>query len=360
MLNEQNNKVKSTSEAPENPIAELVPEQKDTEVKSGKDPQVINVDQDFAGDLDSAIAAAKDGDVVELGKGTYETEGIILDRQITIEGRTGSVIDGAGMWESIIELTPEASGTTIQNVEITNGGNGILGDGAEDLTLKNLNINNIGITHVDRQGASNIGIELSDADGLLLEDSDIHNIGRKGVGITDTVDAEISGLIVYDVNLEAEHAQSHDAAGIKFFNTHDVHLRDSYFININANNIWNDTANLTTIENNIVIDAGSDFRAPEYNPYVYMSGISNEKSSNAILIGNRVTAAEDFLAFKATEFSTETMSVLNNRFSSFELNTTDYWVNEAAEKEVALTPDPDLANFELFSEEYAAQVNLGE
>ena len=322
--------------------------------------RVISVIDDFAGDLESAIAAANNGDIVKLGNKTYHTDGITLDKKIIIDGQEGSVIDGDGTSGAIFHLISDASGAIIRGMELTNANNGILVEDASDVTLRYLDINNIGIAETIRDGANNTGIILDHAEGFKLLDSDLSDIGRKAVGIIDTDGGLVSNISVQDVNLEAEHAQSHDVAGIKFFNTNDITVRDSYFSDINGNYIWNDTANLTNIENNVLENVGEDFLAPGFNKYVDMSGISNEKSSNAIISNNEATSVGDFLGLKATEFSTETMTLIGNEFDSYELGTTDYWVNEEAEKLVALTEDPDSANYSLFSSEYMAQANIGE
>ena len=322
--------------------------------------RIINVVKDYAGDLESAIAAAKDGDVVKLGNKTYYTDGITIDKNITIDGQENSVINGNGTAETVFHLMSDASGATIRGIEITNANNGISVEGASNVTLRNLNIHNIGITQTMRDGANNTGIILNHAEGFGLFDSEIHNIGRKAVGVIDTDGGVISNISVQNVNLAAEHAQSHDVAGVKFFNTNDIVVRDSYFSDINGNYIWNDTANLTTIKNNTLENVGEDFLAPAFNQYVDMSGISNEKSSNAIIENNEGNSVGHFLELKATEFSTETMTFADNDFNSYELGTTDYWVNEEAEKLVALTEDPDSANYSLFAQEYTAQANIGE
>ena len=68
----------------------------------------------------------------------------------------------------------------------------------------------------------------------------------------------------------------------------------------------------------------------------------------------------EFTAFRATEFSTETMTLKGNDFSNFQLGTTDYWANESAEKLVAITKDPDAAGFDLFADEYLGEANIGD
>ena len=322
------------------------------------DANVISVDNDFGGDLKSAIASANDGQVVQLGGNTYYASEITIDKDITIDGQEGTIIDGGGTSESIVYLNEGATGATIQDIEITNGNNGIFGQNANNLTLQNLNVNNIGINQTIQEGQNNTGIVLGHAEGLQLLNSIVSNIGRNGVSIGDTDGATISGINVQDVNLAAQHAQSHDAAGIKFFNTNAVVLKDSYFANINAMHIWNDTTNGTVLDNNTVVDVGSDFLAPSFNTNVDISGIYNEKSSNSIVKNNVGTAIEGFNAYNATEFTTETMTLENNDFSSTGIGTTDYWVNESAEKLIAVTEDPYAADYSLFAGEYEAQLNI--
>jgi hypothetical protein len=324
-----------------------------TDLPSGA--YTIDVDRDFGGDLATAIASAQNGDVVQLGSNRYYTSGITIDKDITLDGQEGTVIDGNGTLNSIITLSSGASGATIQDLEITNGNNGIYGYAAGNLTLQNLDIYNIGKNGLIADG-NQTGISLGYANGLQLSNTNVFDVDRKGIAVGDTDGAQITNVNVHSVNLAAHHAQSHDAAGIKFFNTNDIVLKDSSFEKINAFYIWNDTTNATTIENNTVINVGSDFLAPSFNSNVQIAGIYNEKSSNSIIRHNEGTAIGDFTVFKATEFSTQTMSLEDNNFSKIELGTTDYWVNQAAEMAIATTEDPAAADFSLFAQEYYAQL----
>jgi len=323
--------------------------------------KVIDVDDDFDGDLEEAIAAARDGDTVELGDDTYETSGIILEQDITIIGQKGSIVDGGGTDVPIFEITEAASGATIQNLEITNGNIGINAFGATDLTFQDLEIHNIGIDEPIRDGQNNVGINLYYADGFKLLDSEIHDVGRKGVGINDTDGGIVKGLTIEDINLDAEHAQSFDAAGIKLFNTNEIIISENELSGINAFHIWNDITNSTTIEGNTITGVGEDFVRPDFNQNVIVSGIYNEKSYESVVNNNTVTALGDYVAFDATEFTTETMELGENDFSKIELNTTDYWANEEAEKTVAITEDPAEANFSLFEDDFFgdASTNIG-
>ena len=321
--------------------------------------KIINVEQDFNGDLEAAISAAENGDTVRLGADTYTTSGITLDKNITVEGQEGSIVDGGGTSNAIFELTSGASNATIQNIEITNGNIGIRANGAEDIVLQNLEIHNIGIDETIRDGKNNVGISLFYADGFQILDSELYNIGRKGVGVNDTVGGTVDGLTIEDVNLAGENAQSYDAAGIKTYNTHDITISNNELSDINAISIWNDLASTTTIEGNVITGVGEDFLKPDFNPNVDIFGIYNEKSYISVVTDNEVSAIDGFLAFNATEFSTETMTLENNDFSSQEINTTDYWANKNGEILVAVIEDPREANFELFAEEFLADANIG-
>ena len=320
---------------------------------------VVDVENDFNGDLAGAIASANSGDTVELGNNVYYTDGIVIDKNIVLSGQEGSVINGNGTGESIIRITSEGSGATVQNIEITNGNNGIFGDNATNLTLQNLDINNIGIDQTIRDGQNNTGIILNKANGTQVLDSRLNNIGRKGIGIGDTSDALISNVVVENVNLDAQHAQSHDAAGVKFFNTFNTTVQDSYFDNINANHIWNDTTNSTTIEGNTIEGVGDSFVIPDFNDNVDISGIYNEKSVDSTVRGNTADSLDEFLAYNATAFTTESMALEDNIFSHSGVNTTDFWTNQEAEIQIATTQNPNDANFDLFSQDYYAQANIG-
>ena len=316
---------------------------------------IISVDNDFGGDLNSAVSAANEGDTVKLGNQTYYTSGINIDKNIVLEGEEGSVIDGGGTYDSIIKVSSGASGAIIRGIEITNGNNGIEGYGASNLTLQDLDVNNIGIDQTMRDGQNNTGISLSNVNGVKILDSTVEDIGRKAVSVGATDGATISGLNIKDVNLAAQHSQAHDAAGIKLYNTNDVAIKNNYLSDINAINIWNDSTNATAIEGNVATGVGEDFIKPSFNEYVEIVGIYNEKSSNSYVANNDVNALDGFTAFRATEFSAETMSLGSNNFSSSEIGTTDYWVNEEVEKLIATTPDPNAANFSMFSDEYYGQ-----
>lgn len=317
--------------------------------------KVINVDKDFAGDLEKAIAAANDGDTVELGRNTYETSGLNINKDITIDGVRGqTVINGGGATDSIITVNEEGSGATIKDVEITDGNNGINVKGASDVTLANLNINNIGIDAPVRDGQNNIAISLGGADGFKVLDSSISDIGRKGIGVIDTDGGIIDGVTLSDINLAAEHSQSFDAGGIKLFNTNDVTISDNKLSGINAFNIWDDITSNTTIDGNEITGVGADFLAPEYNSFVRVAGIYVEKTHQSTVDNNTVTVSnDDFFAFDATEFSTETLVLGdNNDFPSTDIGSTDFWANEELEKRVAITEDPDAANFSLFEDDF--------
>ena len=269
-------------------------------------------------------------------------------------------MDGGGTDKAIFEVAAGASGATIRDLEIVNGNIGINAFGATDLTLQNLEIHNIGVDEPIRGGQNNVGVNLFYADGFKLLDSEIYNVGRKGVGINDTDGGIVKGLTLEDINLDAEHAQSFDAAGIKLFNTNDITISENNLSAVNAFNIWNDITNSTIIEGNTISDVGEVFVRPDFNQNVIVSGIYNEKSYQSVVRDNTVTTVDDFVAFDATAFTTETLKLGENDFSRIELDTTDYWANEEAEKLVAITEDPAEANFSLFEDDFFEDANIGD
>jgi hypothetical protein len=319
--------------------------------------RVINVDNEFGGDIKSAIAAAESGDVVELGNNTYSASNITIDKDITLTGQEGTVIDGGGSWDPIINITQDGDGATIQNLELTNANIGINSYGASNVTIQNLDINNIGLSQTNTDGQNNTGINLDTADGFQVLNTNISNVGRKGIGVGDTRGGTVSGVTVDGVNLAAQHPQNHDAAGVKFFNTTDVALKDSTFTNINAHHMWNDTTHGTTIENNTAQGVGSDYigHGSGTSMGLPIYGIYNEKSEDSYISNNNITAMDGFTAFNSTEFSTQTQSLTTNEFSNQELGSTDYYVNESAEIAVATNEDPAGADYSLFAAEYESQ-----
>jgi hypothetical protein len=332
------------------------------------DSRIISVDQEFNGDLDKAIKAANDGDTVQLGEKTYKTDGLGINKDITIDGVPGkSIISGNGTKESIITINVDGGGTTIQDVEITNGSSGINVLNASDVTLKNLEIHNIGIEQVDRSGVDNFGVNLSTANNFKVLDSEIYDIGRKGIGAVDCDGGLIEGVNLRDINLDGNHAQSYDAGGIKLFNTNKVTIKDNTMSKINAFNIWDDLTSNTVLDGNDITGVGDSFKAPDFNQNVTVAGVYVEKTFNTFADNNKITSVDDtrpdagmFRAFDATEFSTETLVLgENNDFTNQKLNTTDYWAAEKAEKQIARTEDPLAANFDLFSDEFYKSDSFG-
>ncbi|MFM2314105.1 MAG: hypothetical protein RLZZ04_3381 [Cyanobacteriota bacterium] len=338
---QDNTTVAAEPDTAEPVAAEPVAAEPDTAASGGN---VIDVDDDFGGDLQSAIAAANSGDVVRLGNHVYTASGIDIDKDITLEGQGDTVIDGGGSADPILNVTQDADGATIQNLELTNSNIGIYTYGAENLTVQNVDINNIGLTQTDVNGQSNTGMVFNSADGLQVINCNLNDIGRKGIGVGDTVGAVISDVSVENVNLDGQHAVNHDAAGVKFYNTTDSVVQNSYFANNNANSIWFDTTTGTSITNNTVEGVGTGD----------ISGIYAEKSPDSSASNNSVTGVDGHVGFDATGLTTETLDLGKNDFSNQLLNTPDYFVDAGAETLIATTEDPSEADFGLIQDAYVA------
>lgn len=55
--------------------------------------------------MESAIAEANDGDTIEISSNTDFTNGITLDKDLTIDGQEGTIIDGGRTSASLFDLT---------------------------------------------------------------------------------------------------------------------------------------------------------------------------------------------------------------------------------------------------------------
>lgn len=340
------------SAEPDSPTASLEFERNFTEVQADEGGQVINVE---AGqDIQAAIDSANNGDVVRLGEGTFNVESLFIDKDITLDGVEGSVIDGGGTEETLITLGQNASGATLQDFELTNAKNGIYSDGSDNLTINNLDINNIGLGELTDTsfGANNTAILVANTSGTEITNNSISDIGRLGitVKVSDGGDILVDGNRISNVNRDGLHSQSHDAGGIKLFDTTDVTVSNNELFDINAQNIWADTVNLTTITGNEVEIAEDVFNP--FNDLVGngVMGIYNEKSWNAVISGNSVkTETEGDFAIRSTEANYDSLSEFDNLFvGPTDFKSETYWADEAVERDVALGNSV----FEDFSETY--------
>jgi nitrous oxidase accessory protein len=155
----------------------------------------------IVGEIGRRIAAAQDGDTIEIGPGTYH-EQVLIDRSITLVGIGRPVIDGGGAGHDIVEITaPDVAlrGFVIQNTGIDldkeNAGIRILAPRAtiEDNILQDilfgidLRMAPGSIVRNNRVGGKTLdiarrgdGIRLWRSDDTLIEGNTIHD-GRDAI-----------------------------------------------------------------------------------------------------------------------------------------------------------------------------------
>src|SRR5699024_6318469 len=96
--------------------------------------------------ISKAIELAKEGDVINVRKGTYQETELTIDKALTLKTEEGAIIDGQNQGE-IILIT--ADGVTIDGFEIINVGSSHLEDysavrirRSENFIIQNLTIRN--------------------------------------------------------------------------------------------------------------------------------------------------------------------------------------------------------------------------
>lgn len=75
----------------------------------------------------AALAAASSGDVIRVDAGTYQEGGLVIDKEVTLEGKDFPVIDGGGK-QGVLTVT--APGVSIRGFEVRGSGTSSLEDHA--------------------------------------------------------------------------------------------------------------------------------------------------------------------------------------------------------------------------------------
>jgi nitrous oxidase accessory protein len=155
------------------------------------------------GGLAAAISAAQPGDVLKLSAGTYDGP-LLIDRPLTIEGATGSIIDGHRKGRTIEVVSPDvtvrgielrgsglslermdsaiflAKGATralVENNDIEDNLVGVYIQGAVDAIVRKNKIAGRVLPHLNDSGN---GVDVWNAPGAQVLDNDISG-GRDGI-----------------------------------------------------------------------------------------------------------------------------------------------------------------------------------
>lgn len=154
----------------------------------------------------AALAAAQNGDTLQVGAGVFK-EVFTLEKDVTIIGEKGAILDGSGFSASIataatIELGGGADGSTISGLQIVaiQGGNAVTNEfGVEvnNVVLTNntfsAGANISGAVVYFNPGASNIDIIGNEFQGEFLVNSPLLGLDvSNGFGPTDA-DIDVTG-----------------------------------------------------------------------------------------------------------------------------------------------------------------------
>jgi len=174
--------------------------------------EILHVDDDWAQwpgayyTITEALAVAVDDDTIIVHEGTYY-ENITINKTLTIEGASGSIINGDANVDGSPDgncITINADGVTIYGFEITNGFNGIVAGACSNLIIINNKIHH----NVNNTGVQGCGITLWAQSGPcnsnLIGKNEVYYNEREGIfigtnsGESNSENNTIRGNTVYD------------------------------------------------------------------------------------------------------------------------------------------------------------------
>ena len=277
------------------------------------------------GDLQAAIDSAKNGDVIKLEAGTYDISDLTINKQITIDGTDGTVLDGGGS-ETGINILSGGSGSVIQDVEMMNfQDRAISGTGAKNLLLQNLDIHHVGIGSPLQGDNRNTAIHLDGADGFQILNSNITDVDRKGIGIGVTNGGVISGVSIAGINEGNNHDRTWDVGAIKSFQASNIDVIGNAADAINGNALWFDHSDGVYAQDNIITNVGLGDIGLNGAQIDNTRGLYFETSTNSGASNNTITGENGFEMITVTNQSAGSFSLGDNFAESINLTGTD-WV----------------------------------
>ncbi len=212
----------------------LLPTPAFTPPSAGQTVLTVGIGEEFS-TVSAAVAAASDGDLIEVQAGTYTDDFSVVNDRVTIEGVGGMV--------NLVATTPPPDDKSIMT---TNA----------DLTLENVSISGSAVPDVE--GGNGAGIRYQGGNLTLIDDEFSDN--QDGI----LADADPSGTITIDHSLFDNNGVSDpNLAGYGY--THGIYVNEvgqltienSVFENANVGHEIKSRADNTTIENNLIQDTAT-------------------------------------------------------------------------------------------------------
>ncbi len=171
-----------------------------------------------AAELQSALASAVPGTVIQLPAGTLSLEAplVVATERLMIrgKGRKDTVLDFGGLESGEAGLRVEADRVTLESFRITDPpGAGVHADGVEFLTLRDLQVGWSGGRSSDD---GDRGLHVTDSQYVLIEDCRVAGASEAGIGVDESTD------VVLRRNKVAK-----SVVGIALGNASDVDVKDN-------------------------------------------------------------------------------------------------------------------------------------
>lgn len=214
--------------------------------------------------IQAAIDAAVEGDVVEVGSGTYR-ENVIVDKRVTIRGvNTGEgvpVVDAQGNGSAVLL---KASGVFLEGLTITNAGpypsagievvsrdSVVAGCAVMNSNWAGIYLKGSANTTISRCISSNNGndgILVFRATGNLISESVVSNNLDDGIALLSSDDNRIEGNLVAnntDVGIFLDNSKNAVVTGnVLSYNAKGISLLNSGIDRVGPNRFFNNTVNL--------------------------------------------------------------------------------------------------------------------
>lgn len=135
--------------------------------------------------IGGALAVAVPGNRIHVCEGVYNESVLIATDGITLKGVPGAILDGTGLGAVNGIFLDNVSGVTVHGFEIRNYGNqGVRGEFLSDLTLRKLNIHDVG----------NHAIDILDSNGVVIKSVTIA-VGAGAPGFAEAIRLESVGAV---------------------------------------------------------------------------------------------------------------------------------------------------------------------